>query len=173
MNFDQAKQEIEQWIMAFVEKPNPLLNNWPPCPYARQARVNNLIDIRQGCFNPIDDLKQASLDNYDVAVYVYGPERWPAEEFNQLVEIVNVSYLAQRGLIALADHPDDVEMVNGVAMNQGTYAIVFLQRLDKLDESARQLASKGFYNGWDEEYLKVLFAGREDPRCRTSMPGSI
>jgi hypothetical protein len=164
MNFDQAKQEIEQWIMAFVEKPNPLLNNWPPCPYARQARVNNLIDIRQGCFNPIDDLKQASLDNYDVAVYVYGPERWPAEEFNQLVEIVNVSYLAQRGLIALADHPDDVEMVNGVAMNQGTYALALAQSLGDLNTKAQQMASNGFYDVWPEDYLTELFEHRQDPR---------
>ena len=164
MNFDQAKQEITQWIVDFVEKPNPMLNNWAPCPYARQARVNNQVDIRAGCFNPIDDLKQAGLGDYDVVAYVYGPERWPADEFNQLVEIVNVSYLSQRGLIALADHPDDVEMVKGVSMNQGTYAIVFLQQADKLDDAAKQLGSKGFYDGWDEEYLTVLFTGRKDPR---------
>jgi hypothetical protein len=164
MNFIQAKKEIEQWIVDFVEKPNPLLNNWAPCPYARQARLSQKVDIRQGCYNPIDDLKQAGLGDYDVVAYVYGPERWPADEFNQLVEIVNVSYLSQRGLIALADHPDDVEMVKGVSMNQGTYAIVFLQQADKLDDAAKQLGSKGFYDGWDEEYLTVLFTGRKDPR---------
>jgi hypothetical protein len=37
MNFSQAKTDIEQWIVDFVEKPNPMLNNWAPCPYARQA----------------------------------------------------------------------------------------------------------------------------------------
>jgi hypothetical protein len=164
MNFTQAQQEITKWIVDFVEKPNPMLNGWAPCPYARQARVNNRVDIRQGCYNPIDDLKQAVLDEVDVAVYVYDRERWSADEFNQLVEIVNISYLAQRGLIALADHPDDVETVKGVVMNQGTYAIAFLQPVDKLDEAAKQLVKKGFYDGWNDEYLKVLFAGREDPR---------
>lgn len=164
MNFEQAKQEIMQWIVDFIEKPNLLLNNWAPCPYARQARVNGQVDIRQGCYNPIDDLKQATLGDYEVVAYVYGRERWAAEEFNQLVEIVNFSYLSANGLIALADHPDDVETVKGVVMNQGTYAIVFLQRIDKLNDSARQLAGKDFYSGWDEDYLKVLFSGRDDPR---------
>lgn len=164
MNFEQAKQEITQWIIDFVEKPNPLLNNWAPCPYARQARVNNQVDIRQGCYNPIADLKHVVMGNFDVVAYVYGRERWPAEEFNELVDIVNTVHLHSQGLIALADHPDDVETVKGVVMNQGTYAIVFVQNIAKLDDAARQLASKGFYNGWDEEYLKVLFAGREDPR---------
>lgn len=164
MNFEQAKQDITQWILDFVEKPNPLLNNWAPCPYARQARVNNLIDIREGYFNPIDDIKHADLGEFDVVAYVYDHYRWTANEFNELVEIANISYLSQRGLIALADHPTDVELVNGVKMNQGTYAIVFVQNIDKLDSHAVQLAGKGFYDGWDEEYLKVLFAGRKDPR---------
>jgi hypothetical protein len=164
MNFTQAKQDIEKWIVDFVEKPTSLLNGWPPCPYARQARLNKQVDIRQGCFNPIDDLKQVNMSEFDVVAYVYGRERWPADEFNELVDIVNRVYLNSQGLIALADHPDDVESVNGVVMNQGTYAIVFVQNLNKLNHFAKILGSKGFYNGWDEEYLTVLFAGREDPR---------
>ena len=164
MNFEQAKKDIMQWIVDFVEKPNPLLNHWAPCPYARQARVNNLIDIRQGYFNPIDDVKHADLRQYDVVAYVYDQHRWTASEFNEFVDTANVSYLAQRGLIALADHPGDEELVNGVSMNQGTYAIIFVQDIAKLDSHAKQLASKGFYNGWPEEYLTVLFTGREDPR---------
>ena len=164
MNFSQAKTDIEQWIVDFVEKPNPVLNNWAPCPYARQARLNKQVDIRPGCFNPIDDLKQVDMGEFEVLAYVYDTERWSAAEFNELVETVNISYLAQKNLIALADHPDDVETVNGVVMNQGTYAIVFVQSLDKLNHFAVLLAAKEFYKGWDEEYLTVLFSGRQDPR---------
>ena len=164
MNFEQAKHDIEQWIVDFVEKPNPLLNNWPPCPYARQARLNQQVDIRSGCFNPVDDIKQADLGEFEVVAYVYDRTRWSADEFNELVETVNISYLAQRGLIALADHPDDVETVAGVEMNQGTYAIVFVQDLDKLNHFARILGKRDFYKDWPEEYLTVLFAGRDDPR---------
>ena len=164
MNFEQAKLDIEKWIVDFVENPNPLLNNWPPCPYARQARLNQQVDIRSGCFNPVDDIKQADLGDFEVVAYVYERTRWPADEFNELVETVNISYLAQRGLIALADHPDDVESVAGVIMNQGTYAIVFVQDLAKLNHFARILGKKDFYKDWPEDYLTVLFAGREDPR---------
>ena len=164
MNFTQAKLDIEQWIVDFVEKPNPLLNGWPPCPYARQARLNQQVDIRSGCFNPVDDIKQVDLGNFEVIAYVYDRTRWSAEEFNLLIETANISYLAQRGLIALADHPDDVETVSGVVMNQGTYAIVFVQDLAKLNHFAQILGKKDFYKDWPEEYLAVLFAGREDPR---------
>lgn len=164
MNFEQAKKDIEQWIIDFVEKPNTLLNNWPPCPYARQARLNKKVDIRPGCFNPIDDLKQVVMGEFEVLAYVYDSTQWTADEFNELVETVNISYLAQRKLIALADHPDDVESVNGVVMNQGTYAIVFVQDIDKLNHFAKILGGKDFYKGWPDEYLEVLFSGRIDPR---------
>ena len=164
MNFDLAQQHIKQWIIDFVDKPNPLLNNWPPCPYARQARLNHQVDIRPGCYNPIDDIKQVDMGEFEVVVYVYERERWCADEFNELVETANISYLTQRGLIALADHPDDVETVNGVIMNQGTYAIVFVQDLSKLNHFAQLLGKKDFYKDWPEEYLTVLFAGRIDPR---------
>ena len=164
MNFDLAQQHIKQWIIDFVEKPNPLLNNWPPCPYARQARLNHQVDIRPGCYNPIDDIKQVDMGEFEVVVYVYERERWCANEFNELVETANISYLAQRGLIALADHPDDVETVAGVVMNQGTYAIVFVQDLTKLNHFAKILGKKDFYLNWPDEYLDVLFAGRIDPR---------
>jgi len=164
MNFEQAKLDIERWIIDFVEKPNPLLNNWPPCPYARQARLNKKVDIRPGLFNLINDLKHVSMGDFEVLAYVYNRTQWSADEFNELVETVNISYLAQRGLIALADHPDDVETVKGVVMNQGTYAIVFVQDINKLNHFAKILGKKDFYLDWNEEYLKVLFAGREDPR---------
>lgn len=164
MNFEQAKLDIEQWIVDFVEKPNLQLNNWPPCPYARQARLNQQVDIRPGCFNPVDDVKQVELGGFEVVVYVYDRTRWSATEFNELVETANISYLSQRGLIALADHPDDVETVAGVVMNQGTYAIVFVQDSAKLNHFAKILGGKNFYKDWPEEYLAVLFAGRIDPR---------
>ena len=45
--FEEAKEYMLKWIGEFVSKPNPLLNNFPPCPFAKQAMyrppVNNII----------------------------------------------------------------------------------------------------------------------------------
>jgi hypothetical protein len=64
----------------------------------------------------------------------------------------------------LEDHPDDVEDVNGVIMNQGKYALSLVQSLSDLDRRAKQMADKGFYHAWPEEYLTGLFENRKDPR---------
>jgi hypothetical protein len=64
----------------------------------------------------------------------------------------------------LEDHPDAPELVNGVSMNQGTYALALVQNLTDLNEKARLMARKGFYASWPEEYLQELFQHRQDPR---------
>ncbi len=163
MDFEQARQDITQWIVSFVEKPTPLLSGWPPCPYARQARLQNRIDIREGLRDPLE-LSAVHMQDLDVIAYVYDPDQFTADAFNQAVDQLNQAYLVPRNMIALADHPGDPEVVNGVCMNQGTWAIVFLQDLDKLNTAAGQLAAKGFYHGWSEDYLHQLFANRQDPR---------
>jgi hypothetical protein len=55
-------------------------------------------------------------------------------------------------------------MVNGVSMNQGTYALVLVQSLSDLDVKAKTMAQKGFYDTWPEDYLQTLFNHRKDPR---------
>ena len=42
-NIDEAKEYMLQWISDFVSKPNPLLNNFPPCPFAKQAVLEKKI----------------------------------------------------------------------------------------------------------------------------------
>jgi hypothetical protein len=64
----------------------------------------------------------------------------------------------------LEDHPNDVEIVNGVCLNQGTYALALVQCISDLDHKAQIIAKKGFYHNWPEPYLEQLFQHRKDPR---------
>jgi hypothetical protein len=76
----------------------------------------------------------------------------------------NRDFLLAADLIVLEDHPDDIEDVNGVIMNQGKYALSLVQSLSDLDHRAQQMADKGFYHSWPEDYLTGLFENRQDPR---------
>lgn len=164
MDIEQARADIVTWLTDFVEKPNPMLNGWAPCPYARRARIDGLVDIRAGANDPVAELHSAEIGEYDVIAYVYDPEQISAEQLESAVEQLNQQHLKSRGLFALCDHPAAPEIVNGVVMNQGKWAIVFLQDLTKLNSFAQQLAKKGYYTDWPEDYLSGLFYGRKDPR---------
>lgn len=166
MNLDQVQKDIESWLINFVEVPHPSLGGWPPCPYARRARLDGRYQVRLGS-NPYEDLVSISYDglgNHDVVILAYDPIQWNHDLFSKMLNAANTGYLLTKDLIALEDHPDDVEIVNGVIMNQGTYALALVQSLGDLNTKSQAMASKGFYKTWPETYLQQLFTHRKDPR---------
>ena len=166
MEIEQVKQDIENWIVNFVEVPHPALGGWAPCPYARSARMKRSFEIYIG-MDPYYDLKNRArrgMGDKEVVIYVYDPVEWPHELFAPSIENANTEHLLRKDMLALEDHPSDVENVNGVIMNQGKYALALVQSLSDLNQKAQQMATKGFYHTWPEEYLQALFQHRQDPR---------
>jgi hypothetical protein len=161
-----VQADIESWIVNFVEVPHPALGGWAPCPYARRARLDRDYTVRVGV-NPYFDLLNVAKDGLggrSVLILAYNPDEFFYTQFSNDIRAANQEVLLQNDLLALEDHPGDPEIVNGVVMNQGTYALVLVQKLSDLNQKAKLVANKGFYDTWPEEYLKVLFQHREDPR---------
>jgi hypothetical protein len=166
LNLEIVKTDIERWLVDFVEVPHPALGGWAPCPYARKARLDQDYEVRLG-LAPIHDLIQISkkgLGGKSVVIIAYDPSETPFEELSYAVNVCNQEFLLPSNLLALEDHPADPEMVNGILMNQGTYALALVQSLSDLNQKAQLMACKGFYTTWPEEYLSILFQHREDPR---------
>ena len=167
LNLETVKQDIEKWIVDFLEVPHPALGGWAPCPYARKARLDREFEVRLG-LAPMHDLIKISktgMGGKSVVVIAYDPKNFTHESFSKELETANKEFLLPNDLLVLEDHPADLEVVNGVTMNQGTYALALVQSLSDLNKKAQLVAKKGFYNTWPEEYLEVLFKHRIDPRA--------
>jgi len=161
-----VQYDIERWIETFVEVPHPNLGGWAPCPYARKARLERDFKVRVGV-NPYFDLLNVARDGLggkSVLILAYDPNEFFYSQFTSDIKAANEEALLPNNLLALEDHPDDSEIVNGVCMNQGTYALILIQSLSDLNEKAQLVARKGFYDNWPEEYLQALFQYRQDPR---------
>lgn len=166
MHIEQVKKDIESWIENFVEVPHPSLGGWPPCPFARAARLKRTFEVYLGS-DPYYDLKNRArwgMGDREVIIYAYDPSEWSHELFSASIESANTEHLLLADIIALEDHPADVENVNGVIMNQGQYALALVQCLSDLNAKSQQMAVKGFYHNWPEQYLQGLFRHRQDPR---------
>ena len=166
MDIEQVKKDIESWIVNFVEVPHPALGGFPPCPYARSARLKRSYEVYLGT-DPYYDLKNRArmgMGNKEVIIYAYNPNEWNHELFSASLHSANTEFLLHKDILALEDHPHDVEMVNGVCMNQGTYALALVQSVSDLNVKAKIMANKGFYDTWPEDYLQALFQHRRDPR---------
>lgn len=166
MDLKEAKQSIEHWLETFIEVSHPALNGFPPCPYARQARIKNQIDYRLGGDPYLDLLllSKKGMEHWEVVVYIYDPMLWGAEEFNEHIDAANAGPMKLAGLVSLSDHPDHAETQNGVCFNHGTYALSICALTKNLDDASTQLYKKGYYTGWDTTYLDDLFSNRKDPR---------
>jgi len=165
LDLETVTYDIERWMATFVEVPHPALGGWAPCPYARRARLDRDFEVRLG-MNPYFDLKVVSQTGItkSVIIFVYKSTAYTAEQFHVHIDSANQEFLLSQDLLALEDHPGLPEMVNGVSMNQGTYALALVQCLSDLDQKARSMARQGFYNTWPEDYLQELFQHRQDPR---------
>lgn len=165
LDLDRVTYDIERWMAQFVEVPHPALGGWAPCPYARKARLDRDFEVRLG-INPYFDLRVVAQTGItkSVIIYAYESTGYSYEQFHAHIESANQEFLIGKDLLALEDHPDSPEVVNGVSMNQGVYALILVQSLSDLNNKAQSLANSGFYKTWPENYLQELFAHRQDPR---------
>jgi hypothetical protein len=99
-----------------------------------------------------------------VVIFGYDPDVHPRLHLAIKLADANQDLLLAADLIVLEDHPADPEIVNGISMNQGSYALAMCQSVSDLNSKARMMANKGFYHAWPKEYLEQLFENRQDPR---------
>lgn len=155
-----VETKLLKWMQEFVEVPHVGLNGWPPCPYARQARVENNIDIRQGD-DPYADCLETIYDDWskEVIIYWYDQNKISAADFVDDVIHANKILLA-KDIVALEDHPDEEEKINGIKMNFGYCPIIVIQQNSKLNSAADQLRKKGYYASWSQEDLDKIVSWR-------------
>jgi hypothetical protein len=146
----------------FIEVPNPKLGDWAPCPFARQARVNNNISIKFADIMELTPMIRESLDileSKEVVVVCFDHRLINPVELQAYVEGMNKTLLTMNFVI-LEDHPDSPEYINGVKMNFGLCGLLVIQKLDKLNKASDQLREKGYYNNWSQQDLDSVVSWR-------------
>jgi len=162
MNQESIKEQLHNWLIDFVEKPNEALNGWSPCPYARQARINNQIEI---VYSDSVDLYMTAidcipyLDNKEVVVIAFDHNSIDPVTLQEAVYYLN-ERLLPTNYVVLEDHPHIPEYINGVKMNFGHCGLLILQKLDKLTIASNQLKEKGYYDVWSKNDLESVVSWR-------------
>ncbi len=144
------EHELGRWIEE-LSIPNPAFNNLPPCPFAKKAWIDNKVKVHTVDTLPL--ILPQQLGDYEIIIMGMSPSLLTPEELTNIVETENKT-LKQKGLIALEDHPDDEEIINGWSANNKKFALVFIQSLDKLNKARQSLKDKGYYKHWSNEYYE-------------------
>lgn len=163
LNQHKITDQLYHWLKTFVEIPHPQLGNWPPCPFARQARLDSTMVVKFCEVNEFQKVIQESiqiLTQKEVVVVCFDHTQINSAELQLWVEQINKSSLMPMGFVVLEDHPDYPEYVNGIKMNFNYCGLLVIQSLKKLNYHADQLRNKGYYNCWDQPALDQIVAWR-------------
>ena len=157
---DQSTVELAlfKWLEEFVEVPHPSLGGWPPCPFARQARLTKNIDIRAGQ-DPYADCLSLLYYDWSKEVVIFWYDDIDPQMFVDDVVRANNTLLS-KDIVALEDHPDVEEIIATVKMNFGLCPIIVLQKNSKLNLSADQLREKGYYHTWSQQDIDKIVTWR-------------
>jgi hypothetical protein len=159
---NDIKEKLINWIINFLEVPNQQLNDWAPCPFARQARVKNNISYKFCTVAEFTYVLAESiyiLEQKDVVVICFDHTHIDPLTLQKWVEDKN-KMLNPAGYVVLEDHPDSLELVNGVKMNFGHCGLLLMQKLDKLNIASEQLRNKGYYDVWSKDELDSVVSWR-------------
>lgn len=154
----ELQKDVEDWVYDFVSVYNQQLEAIP-CPFAKQAVANDRIiwkiatteyELEKICTDYTD---HELWLHREVLVVGINPEHMSFTVLEDKIDELNKEVLRPAGLIGLEDHPYKKEVVSGVQMNHGKWALVLIQSEDKLSKASKILEKQGYYDKWTREQL--------------------
>ena len=166
--------EIIAWSSHTLQKPNPYYNGLPPCPYAQKAweeqKVLFLFKYDTNMQVLYSTLSQWE-DAFDLVIIVDMAFQKDPEIFHDYLDLLNEAIsegvFIDRDMWLMGFHPNDdcndfIDDNSFLQLVEDEYAMIFVQRLSKVQEAADKLAKKGYYDKYLEEYnVEELFQKRE------------
>jgi len=161
----QICKEIMLWSELSLETPNSFFNGLPACPYARNAWKNKKVAFLFKYENDYQCLYRTISrfdDTFDLLLIIDLNFEKDDVKFHNYFDQLNVAIsegiFIDRDMWVMGFHPkdeenpavDDVSILNEV--DDSAYAIIFVQRLSKLQEAADKLKEKGYYNNYLSDY---------------------
>ena len=167
-------RELVDWSSSILAKPSPHFKGLPPCPYARQAWVEGNVAVlfkhesnKQGLYNTISHFD----DNFELAIIVDFKFEEDPEVFHtyldELNDVISDGMFIDKDIWVMGFHPHDEEsdFVQDVDFEphiDAEYAMIFVQRLSKLQGAADKLDKKGYYDIYNSQYnAREIYDKRE------------
>ena len=160
----QICAEIIAWTEHTLSKPNSFYNNLPPCPYAQKAWTDEKVALlfkyeknMQALYSTLSQWEE-SLDLVIIVDLNFTEDPDAFHDYlHDLNEAISMGVFIDRDMWVMGFHPHDeandfIDDQSFMQVVDDEYAMIFVQRLSKVQESADKLAEKGYYDKYLEEY---------------------
>ena len=135
--------DIEDWILNTLSKPEKVFSNLPPCPFAKKAWLDNKVDIKE--FISFEQFEEDIKSLKEVMIFRFSDIS--SKDLEDIAKDYNQKYPT---LLFLEEHPDLVECFGGLVVNHGTPMLI-VQNRKELEDARKQLQKTGYYDNWSEE----------------------
>ena len=155
--------ETREWSKHALERSNEHYNGLPACPYAKKAWAENRVGFAFKYDNQWQDLYKLISqwdDSKDVVILIdFSP--LPLDEMDEYLngmnDAISNGFFINEDMFLMGFHPEDVdnELLDDEDFESTVdtpYAMIFLQRLSKLQEASDALRLKGYYENCEEYY---------------------
>ena len=160
-------KEVQKWVREFVEVPHPVFADFPPCPFAKKARLENKTEFREVSYMEPDSniwiyIEKFDFDKKDILILIFDKKRWKPHYTKKLAEELNESF-KNKDVVVIEDHPKLIERVKDVVLNQGNHILIFCQRRTKLQIFEKQLRKTDYYKNWSTKYEEEVTGSWRHP----------
>jgi hypothetical protein len=162
--------EIKNWSQHALENPNEKYGGLPVCAYAKKSWQEKRVGFSfKYCssYQPLSTILSTFDNTCDVVILVDLEYEKDSEKFHEFLLGINGAisegFFIQKDLWVMGFHPNDEVNEN---IDDGTfepiidteYAMIFIQKLTKLQESAEKLKKTGYYKHYfgDDETPHVF-----------------
>ena len=149
-----SNQNLKNWILDYLSKPNAIFNGLPPCPYAKKAWLDGNVEIKK--FESYDQIRNSLKDIVGSVVKIFYYEHPILPSADKLKSIVSWLGKDNPDYIFYDEHPDTIEMIGDEVVNSGVTAIIIQERKDLLEKRA-ELQKTGYYDKWTPEMKERIF----------------
>ena len=166
--------EVRAWSKHAIEEKNPYFNNLTACTYARKAWAENQVKFvfkydttMRSIFEQLCDFN----DSYELVIVVDMEYPNDAGGFHSQMDLINDAIangiFNDRDLWVMGFHPDDDanELVDDESFDplvELEYAMIFIQRLTRVQDASEKLKKLGYYDRYFEEYnVQEIFERRD------------
>lgn len=162
----EVEQDILNWVTEYVEVNHKFYNyKFPPCPYARAARLKGLLDIvayesgsaRDFINSQTEDL--LSTQKYNTRVLVFPAKfrwyfhiHWFIRKLN--IKIINKDFYAQYGRAV------KTQSKYNELLKDKPYFIVIINKLSDVLDGHESLLKTDYYSAWPIKHYKDIVLRR-------------
>ena len=164
--------EIRDWSRHALESPNKEYGGLPACAYAKKARGDDKVGFSfkySASYQPLYTIVSTFDDSYDVVILVDLIYEKSSKKFHEylwgLNGAISEGFVIQKDMWVMGFHPDDEpnEDIDDGSFEPEVdteYAMIFIQRLSKLQEASDKLRKTGYYEHYFEGSTVPSFEAR-------------